>query len=89
MDLLFCRFGLSPVRFVSAKLMRKESANKHAIPCLTVCFAMYCGDIASLFYSSNVCIFGFFLSDDYLARMPDDFLNILFIIKVSNLTGNL
>gem|GEM_PF-5362556 len=50
---------------------------------------MYCGDIASLFYSSNVCIFGFFLSDDYLARMPDDFLNILFIIKVSNLTGNL
>lgn len=60
MNLLFCRFGLLPVRFVSAKLMRKESANKPAIHCLTVCFVIYHGNVAGLFYSSNVCIFGFF-----------------------------
>lgn len=43
-DLLFCRFGLLPVRFVSAKLMRKESANKHANICLTVySMAINCG----------------------------------------------
>lgn len=33
--------------------------------------------------------FQLFLSDDYLASMPDNFIYILFIAKAANLTGNL